>query len=178
MSSSIATLVPYVVLLSNIAFVLLVVSIVLKNSIGIHLINLIGNNALALGFATSLGAVLGSLFYSEIIGYEPCVLCWWQRVFVFPWLVMFALAWWKKDKYVFTYVVPMAIMATVVSAYQVFANASGLSLLECTATGGACSRIYVKEFGYITIPFMSLAVSIYILALAWIKKIYDKNSNA
>ena len=39
-------------------------------------------------------------------------------------------------------------------------------------------KVYVKEFGYITIPSMSLTVAVYLLTLAWVKKIYDKNRNA
>jgi hypothetical protein len=66
----------------------------------------------------------------------------------------------------------------VVALYQSYVNWGGGSLLSCTAEEGACARLYVMEFGYITIPAMSLTVAIYLLLIPWMYKIYRKNFSA
>ena len=56
------------------------------------------SHALLLAFATALIATLGSLTYSEILGYEPCKLCWIQRIFMYPQALILGLAIWGKHK--------------------------------------------------------------------------------
>src|SRR5437763_1991863 len=48
-------------------------------------------------FLVLAGSAL-TLFYSEVLGIAPCSLCWLQRVFLYPQVVLFAIAWWKKDR--------------------------------------------------------------------------------
>lgn len=80
---------------------------------------------------------------------------------------------------VFVYAVPLTLLASIVAAYQSYVFLGGVSILPCTALEGACSKIYVMAFGYITIPFMGLTVALYILLLAWADKIFkNENSNA
>lgn len=171
--------VPYLVLLSHVLIVLVFLFVIFRNTWGRGVVQFVGKNALLLGLVVSLGSVIGSLYYSEVVGFEACVLCWWQRVFLYPQAVIFAIALWKKDLGVFSYSLALTILAGVVALYQTYANFSGNSLLPCTAAEGACSKIYVMEFGYITIPVMSLTVVLYLLLLVWINKIYrNENSNA
>ena len=88
---------PYLALFSHFLFVVLFATVVFRHSFGRSTVSLIGKRALVLGFLISLAALAGSLFYSEIVGYEACVLCWWQRVFLYPQLVLFAIALWKNE---------------------------------------------------------------------------------
>jgi len=170
---------PYLALFSHFLLAALFVMAIFRDSFGKPVVNFIGKNSLLLGLLISLGAVLGSLFYSEILGYEACVLCWWQRVFLYPQLILFAIAFWKNDRSVFVYVAPLVSIAGVIALYQSYVYLGGASLLPCTAAEGACSKIYVKEFGYITIPMMSLTVVLYYLLLAWINRLYtNENRNS
>ena len=178
MVENIAVLVPYGALLSHIILGAIILSFIFRNSWSRGIENFLGQRAVLLAFIVSVMAVGGSLFYSEIVGFEPCVLCWWQRAFIFPLPVILGIAIWKGEKNVFQYVVPLVTLSAIIAIYQSYVYLGGLSLLPCTAVGGACSKVYVKEFGYITIPLMSLTISLYILLLAWVRKIYDKNSNA
>ena len=177
MISLISSSLPYIVLFFHIVFVFLLLALFFRNSWGRDTILWLGRHAIFLVFAVSLIAVLGSLFYSEIMGFEPCVLCWWQRVFLYPLVILFALALQKRDSSVFTYAIYLALFAAVISTYQSYVYLGGISILSCTALDSACSKVYVKEFGYITIPMMSLTVSLYILLIAWAHRIYDKNRN-
>lgn len=178
MFESITSLIPYLVLFSHIAFGFLILAIIFRESWGKDIYNFLGKNANLFGFLISLLAIIGSLFYSEIVGFAPCVLCWWQRVFLYPLAVIFGVALWKKLPQVFLYAVPLALLAIVFAGYHSYTSLGGTSVLPCTAVGGECSKVYVKAFGYITIPFMSLTIAFYILLLSWINKLYrNENSN-
>ena len=178
MTSLIQTVLPYGVLVSHIVLVIGFLSFLFKNTWGKRISYWIGEHSLVLGLIVALVTVLGSLFYSEVIGFEPCVLCWWQRVFLYPLLILFLIATHKRDRGVFKYALPLAVIAGVIAFYQAYANFGGASLLPCTAAEGACSRIYVMAFGYITIPLMSITVALYFILIVWANKIYLKNENS
>ncbi len=179
MVNNIATAIPYLVLFSHVLFIVFVLALLAKGSWGKFIIEFIGKRAVLFGLLIAIASVFGSLFYSQIIGFDPCVLCWWQRVFLYPLVVIFGMALWKKSDSAFLYATPLAILGGLVAAYQTYALLGGPSLLPCTALDGDCSKIYVMAFGYITIPTMSLTISLYVLLLARIKKIYsNENSNA
>jgi len=179
MIETIKNFLPYLVLFSHALLAFLVVAVIFRSSFGGKVVDFIGKYSLLFGVLISLGAVAGSLFYSEIVGYEACVLCWWQRVFLYPQLVLFSAALWRSDRSVFNYSIALSLLAGVIALYQAYVYWGGASLLPCTAAEGACSKIYVMEFGYITIPVMSLTVILYYFLLAWINRLYrNENRNA
>ncbi|MEK7177163.1 MAG: disulfide bond formation protein B [Patescibacteria group bacterium] len=179
MFNNFASFIPYLVLLSHILLLVLFFALLSRNSWGKSIAGFLGRQALWFGFLVAVVAVLGSLFYSEVIGFEPCVLCWWQRIFLYPMLIIFSMALWKKNDSAFLYVLPLAVLGGLIAAYQSYILLGGVSLLPCTALEGDCSKIYVMAFGYITIPMMSLTISLYTLLLAWADRIYrNENSNA
>ncbi|HCR52282.1 TPA: hypothetical protein DIV48_01370 [Candidatus Kaiserbacteria bacterium] len=170
---------PYAVLVSHVLLLVLFLAVIFRKSWGKKAVAFLNSRALKLCLIISLGAIVGSLFYSEIVGYEACVLCWWQRVFLYPQLVLFTIALWKNDRSVFGYSFVLSSLAGIVALYQAYVNWGGASLLPCTAAEGACAKIFVMEFGYITIPVMSLTVVFYLLLLAWINRLYrNENRNA
>ncbi len=172
-------LLPRLALLSHIAFVIIVLLVITRSSWRGRIINFFGKNAILFAFLLSLAAVSSSLFYSELIGYEPCVLCWWQRIGLYPLLLIFSMALWKKNHSAFLYAVPLASFAALLAVYHSYVYMGGTSILPCTALGGACAKIYVMEFGYITIPSMSLTIAVYVLSLAWAHKKYaEKNRHS
>lgn len=175
MVSAFALIVPYLVLGSHILFVMLFVAVLGRRTWGEGITRFLGKHALVLGFLISLGSIIGSLFYSEVIGFEACILCWWQRVFLYSIAPVMAWGLWSKrfGSAVMISVI-LALLALLVGGYQEISNLTGASLLTCTGIGGACSKVFVKEFGYITIPVMSITVSAYILLLAWAYKIYHR----
>jgi len=178
MKEIIISILPYLVLISHVILAFLFVAVIFRRSWGGVVVNFVGRSSLALSVLVTLGLVLGSLFYSEVVGYEACVLCWWQRVLLYPQLLLFIVAWWKKDAGIFVYTVGLTAIASVIALYQSYANWGGASLLPCTAEGGACSKVYVMEFGYITIPAMALTAILYLLLITWINRIYRKNENS
>jgi disulfide bond formation protein DsbB len=172
MIAFIQTAVPYLVVASHVILAFLILALVFRKSWGHSIVAFVSRHALWLGFLVALVAVLGSLFYSNVVGFAPCVLCWWQRVFIYPQLVLFLVALSKKDRGVFAYSVALSMLAGIVALYHSYVYWGGESLLPCTALGGACSKIYVYAFGYVTIPAMSLTIALFFLLLAWANRIH------
>lgn len=172
MIAVIQQIVPYLVLLSHVAMAVLLFALVFKNSWGRDIVRLVGRYAIALGLLVSIIAVLGSLFYSNAVGFPPCYLCWWQRIAIYPLLVLFTVAIFKKDRGVFNYVLPLSLIGLVLSLYHSYVQWGGSPLIPCDATA-SCSKLYVYAFGYITIPTMALSIAVTMLLLVWANKVYQ-----
>jgi disulfide bond formation protein DsbB len=71
--------------------------------------------SLQMSFVVSLGAALGSLFFSEVLHYPPCVLCWYQRVFMFPLVMIFGIALWTEDRGYSKYSFALASVGLLIS---------------------------------------------------------------
>lgn len=120
------------------------------------------------GFVVVLGAVFGSLFYSEVAGFTPCLLCWWQRVLLYPQLILFGFGLWRKDKHIWDYSLVLSVMGALIALYNTYLQFGGSSFLPCPATGPSCAARYFLEYGYITIPTMSLTTFLLLIVLALI----------
>lgn len=123
---------------------------------------------LKLAFLVSLAAVLGSIFYSEIAVFAPCNLCWYQRVFMFPLPLVLSLALLRKEKFIAPYALLLAVTGSLIALYHNFIQYGGSPLIPCSAISdatAACTQRFVFEFGFVTIPFMSLSVFILVISL-------------
>lgn len=125
-------------------------------------------------FLAALGATLGSLFYSEVMGYTPCPLCWWQRIFMYPLVLILLIALIVKDKKVTRYVIPMSIIGALIALWHYIEQMTAVAL--CTGDLADCSIRYTLHYGYITIPLMALTAFILIIlfSLAWGEKPFSK----
>lgn len=131
---------------------------------------------LQIGFLVTLAALLASLFYSEIIGFVPCALCWWLRVFMFPQVILFGLALIKRDWGIIDYSLAFSILGAALSVYYYLIEMSSTAVLLCPPNPGAisCPQRLVFEFGYITIPMMSLTAFLIIIVSIANSKIYKQ----
>ncbi len=132
----------------------------------------IKKNTFILGFLVALGAFVISLFYSEVVGYPPCELCWMQRIFLYPQLILFGMELYKKDKSIVDFSIVFAIIGSIISIYHIYVENGGTAGLACatgTSVSGAsqvsCAVRYIYEFGYVTIPIMCLTASIFIIVI-------------
>ncbi|MBX4195350.1 disulfide bond formation protein B [Candidatus Parcubacteria bacterium] len=173
MISLIQNALPYKVLFAHFLFAFLILALVFRESWGKVIVGFIHRHSLLLGLLVSLSAIVGSMFYSNILGFPPCELCWWQRVLIYPQAALFLVALRNKDRSVFNYSWVLSSLAALVSLYQIWVQSGGVSILDCTAVGGECLKVYVNAFGYITIPVMSLTVSAYLLLLAYINRKHE-----
>jgi len=124
----------------------------------------VAKNVLFLGFVVAFTATLGSLFYSEIEGFEPCKLCWFQRIFMYPQVLLLGLAWLKKDFGMVRYSVILSSIGAIIAAYHYLLQIGVTPALSCSAVdvSAACSQRFVMAFGYITIPMMALTAFVLI----------------
>jgi disulfide bond formation protein DsbB len=165
MKELIQNLLPYAVLISHFVFVLILLAFIFRRSWGREMIQRIRKHSLGLGLLVSSVAIIGSLFYSNIVGFVPCDLCWWQRIFLYPQLVLFIVAFKARDKDVFRFTLPLSVIAVIISIYHSYVQISGNSLLPCSATA-TCTKVYVLAFNYVTIPMMALTIGAYLLLLS------------
>ncbi len=117
----------------------------------------------------SASSLLLALVYSEIIGYPPCSLCWIIRI-VF--LVILLLSLWslvQKNKKLVLVIIFFSIIGTLVALYATIINYVGFSPIPC-GTEVSCLTRYVYEFGFVTIPFMALAVFVLVTLLSFLAK--------
>ena len=110
--------------------------------------------ALALAFAVALTATLGSLYYSEIAKFAPCDLCWFQRIFMYPQVVLLGLALWKKENHIIDYSLALIFIGTLISLYHNYIYYTAQQSSFCSIT--SCTQRYVAGFGFVTIPLMAL----------------------
>lgn len=136
-------------------------------------IRLIGRSAVYLALCVVVGAALGSFLFSYVGGLEPCVLCWYQRVFLFPQVVLLAIALWKRDHEVTDYALALSGIGATIALYHSYLQIGGTPLVPCSVSPGAvsCAHRYVFEFGYVTLPLMSLTAFGLVIVLMIARKI-------
>ena len=102
-------------------------------------------------------STLGSLFFSEIMELAPCALCWYQRIFMFPLVVILLIGLLPFDRSIIRYALPLAIAGWGFAFYHflVYSGFIPESIQPCSQ-GVSCSETYLDLFGFLTIPLLSL----------------------
>lgn len=120
------------------------------------------NPYLTLAWVLALIATLGSLYFSEIWGLVPCKLCWEQRIFMYPLVIILAVGLLQQDKHVTWYALPLSLIGVCIAAYHTvmyyLANyLYGVNEFIVTACSGgvSCTSKQVAFLGFISIPLMS-----------------------
>lgn len=114
-------------------------------------------------FIVSLAATGGSLFLSEVMGYIPCELCWYQRIFMYPLVILLGRAAIREDRNIIGYALPLSIIGGLISAYHyAHQKVPALSDIGSCKAGIPCNTDYLDWFGVITIPLMALTAFILI----------------
>jgi disulfide bond formation protein DsbB len=135
----------------------------------------IAKKTLILLFFISFAGIAGSLIYQYVVGFAPCVLCWYQRIVMYPIAIVSLVALIKKyTKEIFDYSLILSIIGAVISIYHNFEKILGKDLLSCDATGPSCLQILVKKFGFIDIPVMALTFFVLIILLIINKRRLDR----
>ena len=109
-----------------------------------------------LALAAALAAMLGSLYYSEIAGFVPCTLCWYQRILMYPLNAILFIGILKHDEGVFDYVLPLSVLGMGVSTYHYLVQLGVIGHSAACSVGIPCSLRYVNYLGFVTIPLMAL----------------------
>jgi len=116
-------------------------------------------------------STMGSFFFSNIMGFAPCVLCWYQRICLFPLAILFVIGLFPFDQNVVRYTLPLAIVGWFTALYHnlLYAKIIPKSIQPCSK-GVSCTEEYINIFGFLTIPMLSLLSFSTIIALLIILK--------
>jgi disulfide bond formation protein DsbB len=117
------------------------------------------NSALPyLAWVIALVSTVGSLFFSEVMGLPPCVLCWYQRIAIYPLILIVGTGIIMRDGRMKYYALPLCLAGLFVSAYHnlLYYGVIPESITPC-AQGVPCTERQIEWLGFVTIPLMGLA---------------------
>ncbi|MBN1779235.1 MAG: disulfide bond formation protein B [Candidatus Buchananbacteria bacterium] len=168
-------------LLVILLFILSLISKKIANSQVVKMtVKLVGQNYFWGAFLVATLATGGSLFYSEIAGYDPCKLCWFQRIFMYPQSLLLLVAWIKKDNQIIKYSLSLSLVGGLIAFYHYLLQLGLISSgLSCSTVGYSvsCSQRFVLQFGYVTIVSMSLTAFCLLISLNLVRKVYLKSQD-
>ena len=116
----------------------------------------ISTNIIILCFTIASVATMGSLFFSEVMNFVPCSMCWYQRIFMYPLVLIFLIHLLYPKDDVFKYTITIVLTGLAFSIYHnlLLFGIIPESAVPC-ASGVPCSTEYINWFGFITIPLLS-----------------------
>ena len=125
---------------------------------------LLQKNILYLAWVQSIIAMFGSLYFSEVMKLPPCVLCWYQRILMYPLVAIIAVGILEKNKRIYRYVLPLSITGFLIAGYHnlLYYGIIPESIQPCRL-GISCTTRQIEWFGFITIPLMSLTAFVIII---------------
>lgn len=129
---------------------------------------------LLLAWLATLASTLGALFFSEVMKLEPCVLCWYQRIAMFPLVVVLGVGLYRQDINSAVYALPLAASGWLAAGYHwlLYSGFVPKDLQPC-GNGPSCAEVDLRLAGFLTIPLMSLlafSLVIILLAAAWMRR--------
>lgn len=156
-------------------FVVFVFYKIFKNS-NSKFLDIVAKNALLIGFITTLGGTFLTLFYSEYLRYAPCDLCWFQRIFLYPQIILFGLALYKKDYGILLYTFVLSLVGLAIAIYHHMLQIGYNIYKPCSEAPFAvdCAKPSFIEFGFVTFPFMAVVLFVFLALLSIVGMKYSK----
>ena len=124
----------------------------------------IGELALWLAWLVATVTTVGSLYYSLGANFEPCEFCWYQRICVYPLSVILLIAAVRRDRDVWRYALPLAVIGMALGVYHTQLQAFPDQGSSCPLTN-PCTLRHVWEFGFVSLPMMNLAACTFIATM-------------
>ena len=122
-----------------------------------------------IGLAAAWIAMLGSLYFSEIMGYIPCTLCWYQRILMYPLAGIIAIGLLRRDRGLPYYVLPFSVFGVGFATYHYLIQRTSIFGGESTCKVGVpCTTMWINWFGFATIPFLALLAFVIITVVVLI----------
>jgi len=114
-------------------------------------------------WVAALVATVGSLFFSEVMQLPPCILCWYQRIAMYPLVFVIGVGILLGDRRVKFYALPICLAGLAVAVYHnlLYYGLIPDSITPCTQ-GISCTSVQIEWLGFITIPLMSLTAFVVI----------------
>ncbi len=129
----------------------------------------VGPSAYGVAWFVAFLATTGSLYFSEVAGFEPCTLCWYQRIAMYPLVIILAIAAARRERAGAVYAAALAGIGALVSTYHVLLEwFPSLDSGACSATT-PCTLVWFRVFGFISLPTLALTAFALILTLMAIR---------
>mgnify|MGYP001573485084 CR=1 FL=1 len=133
------------------------------------------DNVLYIAWMTAVASMAGSLYFGEILGFTACVLCWYQRIAMYPLVLIIGVGIVKKDRNFYDYALPLSIIGGAIAFYQnlLYYGVIPERFAPCVS-GISCVTKYIEWFGFMDIPLLSLFSFIVIMVSLIIHKKLNK----
>jgi disulfide bond formation protein DsbB len=128
-----------------------------------------------LAWIISLLAMAGSLFFSEVMDLPPCILCWYQRIGMYPLVIIIGVGIVLRDRRMKSYALPICLAGLAISIYHnlLYYGLIPESITPC-AEGISCTSRQIEWFGFITIPLMALTSFVVVASCLLLHRPKDK----
>lgn len=130
------------------------------------------NKPLLIAWLAAIVSTVGSLYFSEVLKFVPCTFCWYQRILMYPLVILLGVAFYYQDQKITRYVLPLSILGIVVSGYHyALQKIPALKAFEMCTSGVPCSGQYINWLGFITIPLLAfVGFTTITICMLWMKK--------
>ncbi|EPZ37840.1 MULTISPECIES: disulfide oxidoreductase [Anoxybacillus] len=125
-------------------------------------------NHLLAAWIVAFIATLGSLYFSEVLKFIPCELCWYQRIFMYPQVFLLGMAFVRKEFNIARYTLMLSVIGGTISSYHYLIQKVTFFRNTAPSCGIVpCTGDYLNWLGFITIPFLALVAFIFISVISY-----------
>jgi disulfide bond formation protein DsbB len=125
----------------------------------------------------AITATAGSLYFSEVRSFVPCALCWWQRILMYPLVVVLGVATFRQDTGVWRTALPLSVLGLGTSTYHyLIQKVPGFAPPASCASGVPCNAQYINWFGFVTIPLLAGVAFALITAFLTVLVLRERNA--
>ncbi len=128
--------------------------------------SLVSRWGMKLALVATVGSIALTLLYSDVFGIVPCGLCWFERIALYPQVLLLATAIYYKDMYMPRYGIVLSIFGLIISLYHHYIQMGGSEFIKCPASGAAdCAKRFIFEFNFITFPLLAAILFTFLITL-------------
>ncbi len=122
-------------------------------------------NAVAMAWIVAMLATAGSLYFSEIAHYDPCRLCWFQRIAMYPLAIILGIATFRRDDGIRIYGRALAAIGAVIATYHLALEWIPALDTGACGIGPSCTVVWFRALGFVSLPFLALSAFLLIFTL-------------
>jgi disulfide bond formation protein DsbB len=122
-------------------------------------------NAVSMAWVVAMLATIGSLYFSEVAHYDPCRLCWYQRIAMYPLVIILGIAAFRHDDGIRTYGRALAAIGAVIATYHLALEWIPALDTGACGTGPSCTVIWFRALGFISLPLLALSAFLLIFTV-------------
>ncbi|HLD84530.1 MAG TPA: disulfide bond formation protein B [Coxiellaceae bacterium] len=128
---------------------------------------------LFLAWLVALMAMIATLIMEYVLQWPVCELCWYQRIALYPLVILLGIAAYRQDKNIIPYAMTLSAIGFIVALYQYLEQMiPGFSPIAVCTTGVSCSTIHLQLLGFMTLPFFSMMICVIIFVCLWLSNIW------